>query len=574
MVPQSASRRAQRGMALLALLAVAVMVFAYVLVSRLNAASQFVGIDREHNAKVLAQAKRALIGWMAINAAQTDRNPGRLPCPEAVNSIATSSEGVSAPQIALPGPPPVSATPDCATVGRLPWRTLGLDKLLDAASEPLWYVVSPGWRLQNSSTLLNINSDRGGAMAIDGAAAPEVVALIIAPGPAMNVQAATGCVPQAQARAAPAPAMDPLDYIECFDAAAPAPAFSTTGPAASFNDQVLRVTTADLIPALEAAVADRMQREIAPVLRNVYAAPNWGLTGTARVFPYAAPFADPAIAAYKGEGIVPTTQGLLPFNYSLGCPGPPDPRCDPLFVRWSATVPTVTLDGTNVFPCTFTSPSTVECTGTYLALGAIQLRFDGVVNNVAMALRTLDPSRITVQYRSLLLFWASAATTTSGTLRSDGHADIRADATIPGLLGLSYEFLVNADIGVVTDHPLLDASSTGPGSTGWFVRNEWYRLTHYAVSVKNTASNLPNSCAGANCLRIDFPVSTQNNVRSLLVLAGRSINGTARPSATLANYLEFGNNNGDRIYEQNPISRVLTAAKAPFNDRVLVVDSN
>jgi hypothetical protein len=77
-----ASRRAQRGAALIGLVAVAVMVFAYVLTSRLNAASQFVGVNREHNAQVLAQAKQALIGWMALNAAGTDANPGRLPCPE------------------------------------------------------------------------------------------------------------------------------------------------------------------------------------------------------------------------------------------------------------------------------------------------------------------------------------------------------------------------------------------------------------------------------------------------------------------------------------------------------------
>jgi hypothetical protein len=380
----------------------------------------------------------------------------------------------------------------------------------------------------------------------------------------MAVQAGGGCAAWAQTRPAVGPP-NRLNYLECGNESGN---FVSGAPGGTFNDQVLRVTAADIIPALEAAIAHRMEREIVPALRNVYAAPNWGLTGSARVFPYAAPFDNPAASDYVG--VDAETRGLLPFYNSLQCPSPADLRC----VRWSATVPTVTLDGTNVFPCTFTSPSTVECTGTYVALGAIQLRFDGVVNNVAMALRTLDPSRITVEYRRLLLAWASAGTTTSGALRSDGHADIRTDATIPGLLGLSYEFRVNADIGVVTDHPLLDASSTGPGSTGWFVRNEWYRLTHYAVSVKNTASNLPNTCAGANCLRIDFPVSAQNNIRSLLVLAGRSINGTARPSATLADYLEFGNNDGDRIYEQNPISRVLTAAKAPFNDRVLVVDSN
>src|SRR3990170_1470868 len=96
-VPRAASRRAQRGMALMALLAAAVMVFAYVLTSRLNAASRFVGIDREHNAMVLARAKRALIGYMAQQAAMPgENNPGHLPCPEAPANFGTANEGIEA----------------------------------------------------------------------------------------------------------------------------------------------------------------------------------------------------------------------------------------------------------------------------------------------------------------------------------------------------------------------------------------------------------------------------------------------------------------------------------------------
>ena len=53
---RAASPRAQRGMALLALLAVAVMTFGYIVTSRLNAASRFVSVDRAHNAKALSQA--------------------------------------------------------------------------------------------------------------------------------------------------------------------------------------------------------------------------------------------------------------------------------------------------------------------------------------------------------------------------------------------------------------------------------------------------------------------------------------------------------------------------------------
>ncbi|MDH5212138.1 MAG: hypothetical protein OEW96_10765, partial [Betaproteobacteria bacterium] len=160
-------------MALLAFLAIAVMVFAYVLTSRLNAASQFVGIDRDHNAKVLSQAKQALIGWLAMNAAGTDSDPGRLPCPEAPGDFNTVNEGRAAGNCTLPA------------VGRLPWRTLGLDKLVDAAGEPLWYVVSPGWALPCGTCNTVINADSIGQLALDGVP-NAAVALIIAPGPALT----------------------------------------------------------------------------------------------------------------------------------------------------------------------------------------------------------------------------------------------------------------------------------------------------------------------------------------------------------------------------------------------------
>lgn len=568
MAQRAASRRAQRGVALMALLAVAVMVFAYVLTSRLNAASRFVAIDRDHNAKVMSQAKQALVGWMAMNAAGTDDDPGRLPCPEAPGDFNTVNEGRPAGSCLPPN-----------NVGRLPWRKLGLPKLVDAAGEPLWYAVSPGWSLPGASAT-PINSDSTGQLAFNGVA-NDAVALLIAPGAVLSIQAGGACATQAQSRPTAGP-LNVRNYLECGNESGN---FVTAAPGQTFNDQVLRVTAADLIPALEAAVAHRMQREIAPALRNVYAALNWGLTGSSRVFPYAAPFDDPDDSTSTYQGDPTKTQGLLPFNYSQGCtPGPSDLRCDPSFVRWSATAPTVTLSGVslpNVFPCTFTSVSTVECTGPYVGLGlAVQLRFDGVVNNVARALKTLDPSGITVEYRRIAPpQWTSAATTTSSALRNNGHANIYADATIPGLLGLSYEFRVYADLSVVADHPLLDATSTGAGSTGWFVRNKWYQLVHYATAPGYTASALPTpGCmTGLDCLSISNlpPAGTQ---RAILILTGRNLTGVPRPSATPAppsDYLEFGNAQTPAAFELQPVSTVIDAAlKKPFNDRFVVLDAN
>jgi hypothetical protein len=122
-------------------------------------------------------------------------------------------------------------------------------------------------------------------------------------------------------------------------------------------------------------------------------------------------------------------------------------------------------------------------------------------------------------------------------------------------------YRISIDRAVVTDHALL--SSTDP-TTGWFVRNEWYRLLYYAVARGHSAdvaaafpngSNNPPVCPttvntgnGPNQYPFTSSCLSVTNLagahRALLVLAGRSINGATRPSANLGDYLEFGNANG------------------------------
>ncbi|MGH8746495.1 MAG: hypothetical protein ACREUK_08390, partial [Burkholderiales bacterium] len=86
----------------------------------------------------------------------------------------------------------------------------------------------------------------------------------------------------------------------------------------------------------------------------------------------------------------------------------------------------------------------------------------------------------------------------------------------------------------------------------------------------------PNGSAScvtsSTCLSVTnvTPLGAQ---RAILVLAGRSINGSARPSAALGDYLEFGNASGS--FEREPVSTAANAAlKKPFNDRIVVVDTN
>src|SRR4051812_8156551 len=183
----------------MALLAVVLLTVSWVLVSGLNAASKdYAGYQRAKNNAVLNKAKQALIGYVAAQAAKggafPEKNPGALPCPEHPWFIDYSDkDGRAGPSVAVANPGGLTTSSSCTMVGRWPWRTIGTDKLLDAAGEPLWYVVSPGvWSALTSTTKTTINSNTSGSLKVDGVA-NAAVAIIIAPGAPMSVAAASGC---------------------------------------------------------------------------------------------------------------------------------------------------------------------------------------------------------------------------------------------------------------------------------------------------------------------------------------------------------------------------------------------
>src|SRR5688572_32663126 len=149
-------RRRQRGAALLVAAAMMVLGTTWFVLSTVNAAAARSGAQVAHNARVLAETKAALIAWVASRALDAaEDNPGRLPCPQAWGDVGSANEGRAAPSCANP-------------TGWLPWRTLGLPPQRDAAGRSIWYVVSPGWHLPNSTTSLTINSDTPAQLTLDG----------------------------------------------------------------------------------------------------------------------------------------------------------------------------------------------------------------------------------------------------------------------------------------------------------------------------------------------------------------------------------------------------------------------
>ncbi len=545
MKPVNAKR--ERGAALLAMLAVVMLVGSWFLVSRLNAESGTAqAIYKARNTEVLNRAKQALIGYVAAQAAKAyEDHPGALPCPEAAGYFdSTTQDGQIASSCTLP------------KVGRFPWRTIGTDKLVDAFGEPLWYVVSPGWAY-TSGTGPVINSNTNGQLTVDGVA-NDAVALIIAPGPAIRVAASTGCTVFSQVRPTTG-TPDWRNYLECENATYPTPdaTFVTRGASGSFNDQVVRITAAEILPAIEAAIANRIEREIAPALKSVYSSSNWlGVTAGKSVYPYAAPFPSgvitPSTSTYRGT--VGNYHGLLPFFQTQNCNPATDVRCNTTLLTFSKASADVQTGGAGSIrtqsTCAWVSTDYV-CTGEYLQ-PTITVAVSVRVTNVARGLRALDSGQITFTAKDDAGAGSgpqNVSFTASTTMNSDGSGTITATGTPPTIASMSWgtyaNYVVSFGRGAMGDHSLLDSTDS---LTGWFVRNEWYRLVYYATVQKRAAIQLasgPLGCSGSSdCLTVTTNTTPATNRSAVLVLAGRSINGSSRPSSSLADYLEFKNVSG------------------------------
>jgi len=205
---------------------------------------------------------------------------------------------------------------------------------------------------------------------------------------------------------------------------------------------------------------------------------------------------------------------------------------------------------------------------------------DALTTQIANGLRTFTLASHTGTVQALR--WTGSAwvdlgtqsATVSRSLASDGTARFVAGGPLPSVPGWGY-YYIRGSRPTISDHSIL--SSTDP-TTGWFVRNEWYRLLYYAIAQTYAAGGTLSCTTGGTCLSVANgdprrPITPVGGQRAILILAGRSINGSARPSATLGNYLEFGNATG--AFERQPVSTAVAAAlKKPFNDRIVVVDTN
>ncbi|MCH7696133.1 MAG: hypothetical protein IIB73_07540, partial [Proteobacteria bacterium] len=320
----AAKRCGQKGAVLLVFMLIILAGSSYMLISRLNENSlQYIRDTSTETA--LSKAKQALL-FYAMNypelRAPTEKGPGFLPCPDRNNDGNPASNCTFNPD-----------TSTYTTIGRLPFRILGLADIRDSSGERLWYAVSDNFRNTQSNDAV-INSDTPGRLTVDGMG--DVVAVIIAPG-----------IPVTGQDSRPSD-NDSSEYLEEVNAEDDKQSFVRTG-GDKFNDRLMTITRAELMQVVEQRVINEV-RSILSQYNDDYLA-----------YPWLAPFADPKADSRRLTGIAKAGSNSTTLI---------DTAND--FVEWGVTAGDVVrniTDGSIGFVSSVDNSSQLTVTGMSLGIG-------------------------------------------------------------------------------------------------------------------------------------------------------------------------------------------------------------
>lgn len=225
----------QKGMALIMLLLVIALVSVTSFFRYLDATKVKMARDRK-TALALLQGKTALIAWSS-----NQSTPGILPCPEDVTLIGTLNEG--------------SAKSSCSntlpSIGRLPWKTIGMGDLRDGNGDKLWYAISSGFR----GAPINLNSL--GKLTLDGQS-NEVLAIIFSPG-----------VPLKNQNRLPENQTNQSHYLDLANSGG-TNFFVSKGSPVLFNDKLIPVTRNELFRVVNMRVLGEIRGDTSQGLRKYF----------------------------------------------------------------------------------------------------------------------------------------------------------------------------------------------------------------------------------------------------------------------------------------------------------------
>ena len=575
----------QRGLALLILMALFAVTAAYMLVRALNRSSIDLTLARaEKNRAVMQQAKASLIAWSASQALTATR-PGSLPCPDRNNDgYAESSCGSS------------------NRLGRLPYKTLGVDELRDASGELLWYSLSSTFRNYTGT----INSDTQGNLILYDRDAQgnetvgfnNVVAVVLAPGAVLANQDRSWS--GATCSLATDPCNTASNYLEgrngdanTADYVIAAEDLTDAVTANLINDQLLAITSQDLFTAVEPVVAARMQSDI--VRQFIYdptdpgTSTQWSdIPGPNKSryfkawggFPFAVPFTGPPSSTsspnYTGQAATPgpaSYEGLLPVVSNLN-------------YTWNSGS-VIQTGGTGWIwggsSCTPVNSNTQLSCNIWYNSGSPTISISGTAGNVGNSFVQLPQ----LTDLNINCFGCSLSSRNlSGSLDSSGVGTV----TLTGTLS-SVSSWTNM---TVTFNQLSVSAITSTNSAdfaGWYNNNQWYKQTYYSISPgyapggagscnpwnppPSPPANPPSNPPCLSVANLPNPPYANPSVdtRAIVILAGRSLSGATRPNGALSDYLEGKNaSTGDYSFE-NSLGKTTTVAGAPaaINDRVIVI---
>ena len=253
----------QRGQAFLIMVALLAMLGTSIFITFASRPSSQLR-DAERTQRVLTTARDALIGY----AASSPMRPGQLPCPD----LATNVPGVNIPNDGIADDRDTTTGLCPSDIGRLPWKTLGIEDLRDSAGERLWYTASPAFTRDEALCPNNpnnplapcpLNSDTRGTLKVylETKATekyPEAVAIVFAPGPSIGTQVRSGANQNNPANYLDTTATVSNATLPEFIIAQNSDRLPQSPPPAPFNDQLLVIDTTHLIPIMETRVARTM----------------------------------------------------------------------------------------------------------------------------------------------------------------------------------------------------------------------------------------------------------------------------------------------------------------------------
>ena len=538
--PNPPHYRRQRGFALMIMMLIMVLGTSWALVNAINGASSNTVSAQKQTGDALTLAKYALLGYVAQQATTSDV-PGMFPCPESTSSIGTTNEGTE--------------NSSCSTlpaIGRLPWKTLGIDKPLDGSGEALWYVVGSGVRAAP------INFSTTGSLTVDGTS-NAAVAVIIAPGSALNTASSTStapspCVKRDQTPGRGSTPLNSSDFVECGNATLSA--FTSSRNDSWGNDRLVSITATEMLKAIEGAVADRIQRKVAPALNGTAASTGWYQNDStnewgAKFFPYASTWSNPTTDDSCGNNGV--TEGLLPLasgnvTSGTGCSA-----------RWTSATATK-LSGSGSFSGVSCTANTTRMRCQFTYSGRPVVRMTTTASNIAMGFRT-SPTTSDITFTPTS--GNSISSLTPSIVASTGAGQVVLTVT---MANKSSSGTGRINIPHPSDSYLINTSTGSNPDIAWFINNNWNYYTYYSISPAVTA-NPSGTCTSANvtnCLTLTNAEAGTGNVndkRIVLILSGRPLAGKTLPSATLGDYFEAQNaSTGDRTFQRDTISTT-------FNDR-------